>query len=193
MKNENRFGVGCLTGCLVPLITTAAVVGFIWGPAPRTTGTQDEDRDGVRNSRDHCPLTPMGAAVDRRGCPLDSDGDGVADGIDNCAMTEFGELVNEIGCPRDSDGDRVYDGSDACPGDRLEAPVTLQHVGGDLHAAAADRPIEPQERVAELFALQAGADLIFDVSGRLQKIETVSGQVIQNDDSRHRLARPYSE
>jgi len=92
-----------------------AMVGLIWGPSARTAVDRDEDRDGVRNSRDRCPLTPTGATVDRHGCPMDSDGDSVADGIDDCAMTQFGELVNDAGCPRDSDGDRVYDGSDACP------------------------------------------------------------------------------
>ena len=92
-----------------------ALVGLIWGPSGRSTAHQDEDSDGVRNSRERCPLTPMGAQVDRYGCPLDSDGDDVPDGIDQCSLTNPGEMVDEYGCPRDSDGDRILDGSDACP------------------------------------------------------------------------------
>ena len=39
----------------------------------------DFDQDGVKDNRDRCPATPLGATVDKRGCPTDSDKDGVAD------------------------------------------------------------------------------------------------------------------
>ncbi|MGB2384877.1 MAG: thrombospondin type 3 repeat-containing protein, partial [Flavobacteriales bacterium] len=39
----------------------------------------DFDRDGIKDNRDRCPATPLGAPVDKRGCPTDSDKDGVAD------------------------------------------------------------------------------------------------------------------
>jgi len=39
----------------------------------------DFDQDGVKDNRDRCPATPIGAPVDKRGCPTDSDKDGVAD------------------------------------------------------------------------------------------------------------------
>jgi len=39
----------------------------------------DFDQDGVKDSRDRCPGTPLGAVTDNRGCPTDSDNDGVAD------------------------------------------------------------------------------------------------------------------
>ena len=39
----------------------------------------DFDQDGVKDNRDRCPATPLGASVDKRGCPTDSDKDGVAD------------------------------------------------------------------------------------------------------------------
>ncbi len=44
-------------------------------------GPGDRDRDGVTDDLDACPNTPMGEAVDARGCPLpkDSDRDGVID------------------------------------------------------------------------------------------------------------------
>ena len=39
----------------------------------------DFDQDGIKDNRDRCPATPLGAPVDKRGCPTDSDKDGVAD------------------------------------------------------------------------------------------------------------------
>ena len=78
----------------------------------------DDDKDGVGNSIDQCPNTPIGVTVDAVGCPLDSDGDGVPDYRDNCPDTPAGVKVDEVGCPLpdiDSDGDGVLDSSDRCP------------------------------------------------------------------------------
>lgn len=58
----------------------------------------DSDGDGVPDSRDRCPNTPKGAAVDASGCPLDSDGDGVPDYRDNCPGTPAGTKVDANGC-----------------------------------------------------------------------------------------------
>jgi OmpA-OmpF porin, OOP family len=58
----------------------------------------DSDGDGVPDSRDDCPNTPKGVAVDERGCPLDTDGDGVADYQDKCPGTPVGAHVNSVGC-----------------------------------------------------------------------------------------------
>jgi OOP family OmpA-OmpF porin len=80
-----------------------------------STGTSDADNDGVRDSRDKCPDTPVGARVDANGCPIDSDNDGVADGIDQCPNTPAGARVDARGCPADSDNDAVPDGIDQCP------------------------------------------------------------------------------
>lgn len=75
----------------------------------------DTDRDGISDKKDNCPDTPMGAIVDKYGCPLDDDGDGVYDGLDICAATPRGAAVDVSGCPIDSDKDGVYDGLDRCP------------------------------------------------------------------------------
>jgi outer membrane protein OmpA-like peptidoglycan-associated protein/opacity protein-like surface antigen len=77
-------------------------------------GAKDEDKDGVSDKKDECPMTPAGALVDERGCPMDTDGDGVFDGIDQCAGTPKGAKVDAMGCPKDSDGDGVFDGLDQC-------------------------------------------------------------------------------
>lgn len=58
----------------------------------------DADGDGVPDSRDQCPSTPAGVAVDANGCPRDSDGDGVPDYKDNCPGTRAGAKVDAAGC-----------------------------------------------------------------------------------------------
>ena len=78
----------------------------------------DDDRDGVVNSRDQCPNTPLGVIVNSVGCPIDSDKDSVPDGLDKCPDTPTGVKVDEFGCPLpdlDSDGDGVPDSRDKCP------------------------------------------------------------------------------
>lgn len=75
----------------------------------------DSDNDGVPDSRDQCPNTPAGVAVDADGCPIDTDGDGVPDYMDQCPGTPAGVEVDSRGCPLDSDGDGVPDYQDQCP------------------------------------------------------------------------------
>jgi len=73
---------------------------------------QDEDKDGVSDTKDKCPSTPTNAKVDATGCPVDKDGDGVADYLDNCPSVAGKSSTN--GCP-DSDNDGIADGDDKCP------------------------------------------------------------------------------
>lgn len=75
----------------------------------------DADHDGVPDSLDKCPNTPVGVAVDKSGCPLDSDHDGVPDYLDRCPNTPAGAAVDKDGCPLDSDHDGVADYLDKCP------------------------------------------------------------------------------
>ncbi|MHC4320844.1 MAG: OmpA family protein [Planctomycetota bacterium] len=62
----------------------------------------DSDRDGVPDSLDKCPDTPIGVEVDGSGCPkvvqTDSDGDGVFDDVDECLDTPVGAIVDDRGC-----------------------------------------------------------------------------------------------
>ncbi len=74
----------------------------------------DTDGDGVKDHKDECPDTPLGAVVDAAGCPIDSDRDGVPDGLDACVDTPRGAVVSADGCPFDSDGDGIFDGLDRC-------------------------------------------------------------------------------
>lgn len=75
---------------------------------------KDSDGDGVPDSRDACPNTPLEVKVDEFGCPLDSDGDGVPDYLDKCSDTLAGVKVDAAGCPLDTDGDGVPDYLDKC-------------------------------------------------------------------------------
>jgi outer membrane protein OmpA-like peptidoglycan-associated protein len=86
--------------------------------APKVARGGDGDGDGVADKKDKCPDTPMGALVDKRGCPTDSDHDGVWDGLDDCPRTPraaFG-FVDLFGCPIDADFDGVADYMDSCLG-----------------------------------------------------------------------------
>jgi OOP family OmpA-OmpF porin len=62
----------------------------------------DSDSDGVPDSLDKCPDTPIGVGVDEFGCPkvvqTDSDGDGVFDDVDEYPDTPVGAIVDDRGC-----------------------------------------------------------------------------------------------
>ncbi len=85
----------------------------------------DSDGDGVPDSKDDCPDTPVGAVVDSHGCALDSDGDGIVDGRDDCPGTDVKARgkVDIYGCPIDSDFDGVPDYLDNCPNNPVGAVV----------------------------------------------------------------------
>ena len=93
-----------------------AVAGALLCAALTPQAVLDADGDGVPDSADKCPNTPVGVKVDATGCPLDSDGDGVPDLRDKCPNTPIGVKVDATGCPLDSDGDGVTDDKDQCPG-----------------------------------------------------------------------------
>ena len=64
----------------------------------------DADHDGVPDSLDKCPGTPLGTTVDATGCPVqsspvDTDLDGVPDNLDQCPGTPVGTTVDASGCP----------------------------------------------------------------------------------------------
>ena len=97
-------------GASINISATAGLSIYSFGGTPR-----DDDHDSVRNSRDDCPATPVGATVDEAGCPSDSDTDGVLNGLDQCPDTPGGADVDAAGCPSDSDNDGVLNGIDICP------------------------------------------------------------------------------
>jgi len=60
--------------------------------------TDDSDQDGIADSSDLCPATPLKSRVDHAGCALDTDRDGVPDGIDRCLATPEDTPVDAHGC-----------------------------------------------------------------------------------------------
>lgn len=86
----------------------------------------DADGDGVVDSKDQCPGTPVGAQVDAKGCELDSDRDGVVDSKDKCPNTPAGARVDARGCEFDSDDDGVVDSKDECPNTPAGATVNAK-------------------------------------------------------------------
>jgi OOP family OmpA-OmpF porin len=83
----------------------------------------DSDGDGVPDSRDQCPGTPAGTAVDSTGCEPDADRDGVIDSRDDCPNTPRGAEVDNRGCELDSDYDGVVNSQDLCPNTTAGAEV----------------------------------------------------------------------
>ena len=83
--------------------------------------TGDADNDGVADFVDACPGTPIGEAVDEKGCSkiqIDQDGDGIPNDKDLCPNTPKDEEVNAEGCGPsqvDTDKDGIPDVKDNCP------------------------------------------------------------------------------
>ncbi len=84
----------------------------------------DVDNDGVHDSIDLCPNTPVGyTGLDSEGCSWeqrDEDSDGVFNPDDNCADTDVLTMtdLDANGCAweqRDDDGDSVLNPADHCP------------------------------------------------------------------------------
>ncbi|MEW4981617.1 MAG: OmpA family protein [Cycloclasticus sp.] len=89
------------TEVAVGAVVGGTIGGLICGDAAEAVAPgaePDTDSDGVVDSRDECPNTPVGATVDMKGCTSDSDGDGVADYKDQCPNSVPGAKVNALGC-----------------------------------------------------------------------------------------------
>jgi hypothetical protein len=71
---------------IVPEMLDGVELWRIWRKAEQTDIFRDHN-DGVADSYDKCPGTPIGVKVDQDGCPLDSDKDGVPDYLDKCPGT----------------------------------------------------------------------------------------------------------
>ncbi len=121
--NDSRFDMG---------VDAMLSLAFGGHKAPK-----DSDKDGVVDSADLCPGTPVGTPVDANGCalPKDSDGDGVVNDKDKCPNTPAGTKVDATGCPfGDADKDGVTDNMDKCPNTPLGATVDASGCPGDQDA-----------------------------------------------------------
>jgi len=109
-ETKSTFATGSSTSA-THIVGSAGLSFFQAGGA----AALDSDQDRVQDKSDACPDTPLGASVDKRGCPGDEDTDAVLNGLDKCPGTPSGATVDRTGCPHDQDGDRVLDGIDKCP------------------------------------------------------------------------------
>ncbi|MFO7529291.1 MAG: OmpA family protein [Marinobacter sp.] len=90
-------------------------ISFAFNRTVGEAAPADSDNDGVPDTGDQCPGTPVGAVVDSTGCEPDADRDGVADARDACPNTPQGAEVDARGCELDSDNDGVVNSKDQCP------------------------------------------------------------------------------
>ncbi|HET6374183.1 MAG TPA: OmpA family protein [Candidatus Polarisedimenticolia bacterium] len=126
---------------LSAVLLLAGAPVFAWGV--------DTDNDGIRDGKDKCPTTPVGAKVDKAGCESDADGDGIPNGVDRCSKTPPSWPIDQYGCPRDTDLDGVVDGLDTCTGTLSGAKVDTKgcpwDADGDMVLEGLDRcPGTPQ-------------------------------------------------
>ncbi len=112
-----------------PKETVQVVAGLSFGTL--IPWMADSDKDGVKNSADREPNTPLGYPVDSYGVSLDTDRDGVPDGRDQEKNTPSGAKVDSRGVGIDSDGDGVYDGLDKEPNTPRGYPVDRYGVALD--------------------------------------------------------------
>jgi hypothetical protein len=63
----------------------------------RALMNEDEDADGIVDSKDKCFGTPKGASIDKNGCMLDVDTDGIPDFLDKQNDSPLGSWVDEQG------------------------------------------------------------------------------------------------
>ena len=115
--------------------------------AAKSVAAMDSDQDGILDSGDRCPQTPIGTPVDVNGCPPDADGDGVVDTNDRCPQSRAGAAVGRDGCVADADGDGVANDLDACPdtlpqctvnerGCAIQQSVVLEQVNFEFNSSA---------------------------------------------------------
>jgi len=198
-------------------------VQFAFGGAPAPAAvvpiiSADSDGDGVPDSRDSCPGTPAGLAVNTDGCPFDTDKDGVWDVNDKCPGTPIGASVDEQGCELDSDNDGVVDRLDECPNTRpgvavdikgceIKAEIRLPGVNFETNS---DQLVAGAQTVLDNAAatLRKNPSLIVEVAGHtdsdgaaeynlvlsMRRATSVRNYLISRDVSANRLtARGYGE
>ena len=153
-------------------------------------GPRDTDGDGVPDSRDRCPGTPLGTKVNAEGC-ADSDGDGVVDTRDLCPGTPPGTPVDVNGCS-DIDGDGISDRVDSCPsspagqavmtnGCAAEQSVVLDGVNFEFNSAKLEVNAQRLlDRVGQ--SLRDSPTFIVELQGHTDNIGTDAYNLILSQD-----------
>jgi outer membrane protein OmpA-like peptidoglycan-associated protein len=107
----------------------------------------DNDKDGVNDTGDKCPLIP--GLADNAGCPeekpKDRDDDGLVDKQDKCPdqSEDHDGFKDDDGCPElDNDNDGIVDSADKCPND----VGPLQNLGCPIVDKDGDGTNDPQDK-----------------------------------------------
>ncbi|MCF6324514.1 MAG: OmpA family protein [Gammaproteobacteria bacterium] len=135
-----------------------------------STGCEpDGDRDGVVNRQDQCPTTPQGSKVDATGCEPDGDQDGVVDSRDSCLNTPLGAAIDATGCALDRDNDGILDSQDKCLNSAADAMV--DNTGCVLAAVTILKGVQFESSSAELKDQSKRAlDKVVDILKRYPQI-----------------------
>lgn len=96
--DESTFDTQVSLGFSLAFARTTTSPSSAPAPAPVPAKPADTDNDGVIDSRDQCPGTKAGVAVNTAGCELDADNDGVVNSVDQCPNTTAGADVDATGC-----------------------------------------------------------------------------------------------
>ena len=140
---------------------------------------RDSDNDGVKDSMDQCPGTPSGVKVDATGCPLDSDGDGVSDDKDNCPGTPAGAAVDAAGCELDGDNDGVVDRLDECPDSAAGVQVDIK--GCEIKEEITLKGVNFESNSDRL--LPGATGVLDDAAATLRKNPSIKVEVAGHTDS----------
>ena len=140
---------------------------------------RDSDNDGVKDSMDQCPGTPSGVKVDATGCPVDSDGDGVSDDKDNCPGTPAGAAVDAAGCELDGDNDGVVDRLDECPDSAAGVQVDIK--GCEIKEEIALQGVNFESNSDRL--LPGATSVLDDAAATLRKNPSIKVEVAGHTDS----------
>lgn len=115
----------------------------------------DNDKDGVNDTADKCPL--IAGLADNAGCPeeapKDRDGDGIVDKEDRCGdqAEDRDGFQDEDGCPElDNDADGMVDAADKCPNEagppqNVGCPI-VDKDGDGLNDPEDKCPDEPEDK-----------------------------------------------
>ena len=134
--------------------------------------SNDSDQDGVADSFDKHPNTPIGVTVDGSGVPLDVDMDNVPDYIDTDPFSSRGAIVDLNGIEFDSDNDGIPDSKD------LESNTSIGSIVNQYGITVTINNINNTDGYLPSIYFAAGSKFIS--SSNLKRLTTIAQIMINN-------------